>query len=100
MNPTAHARKDAPRDRSRLGSRRLVPATQRCPVSAASGHHDPKDLEPRDTVPGGFAIGVGLLIVGVMVRRTGLWTGWQGWVPLVGVWVFVGSSTARPRGRT
>ena len=37
-----------------------------------------------------IAIGVGLLLVGVAVRRQGAWLGWRRWVPLaLGVWVFV-----------
>ncbi len=35
-------------------------------------------------------IGLGLILAGIAVLRTGLWTGWQRWVPLVlGIYVFV-----------
>jgi len=37
-----------------------------------------------------FAIGLGLITVGICVRRSKAWVGWRGWVPLtLGVWVFV-----------
>lgn len=60
---------------------------------AAADDPYPSDLtDVLDTLYGlsSIAVGVGLVIVGVGVRRSGVWTGWRGWVPLaLGVWVFV-----------
>lgn len=37
-----------------------------------------------------IAAGAGLVVVGVLVRRTRMWAGWRSWIPLaLGVWVFV-----------
>lgn len=35
-------------------------------------------------------VGLGMILAGIAVIRTGLWSGWQRWVPLVlGIYVFV-----------
>jgi len=62
---------------------------------AIAAAEDPYPSDLTDVLDGlyglsSIAVGVGLVIVGVGVRRAGVWTGWRGSVPLaLGVWVFV-----------
>jgi hypothetical protein len=62
---------------------------------ATTAAEDPYPSPLTDMVDGlygvaSIAIGAGLVMVGVAVRRSRAWDGWRRWVPLVvGAWVFV-----------
>ena len=70
----------------------LLTLTELLAISAAEDPYPSSMTDVLDALYGvaSIAIGVGLVMVGVAVRRFGAWAGWRRWVPLaIGIWVFV-----------
>ena len=75
----------------------LLTLTELLAVAAAEDPYSTRLTDVLDVLYGvsTIAIGVGLILVGVAVRRQGAWQGWRSWLPLaLGVWVFVPMSPA------
>jgi len=70
----------------------LLAATELWAIGQASATYPSDATDPLDTAYGtaSLACGVGLVLLGVAVLRSGRVAGWRRWVPLAtGVWVFV-----------
>ena len=70
----------------------LLTLTELLAISASESPYPSSRTDVLDALYGvsSIALGVGLVMVGVMVVRERRWTGWPRWLPLtMGVWVFV-----------
>lgn len=75
-----------------LGGMALLTLTELLAIAASGSPYPSPRTNVLDALYGvsSIALGVGLLMVGVMVVRERQWSGWPRWLPLtMGVWVFV-----------
>lgn len=75
-----------------LGGMALLTLTELLAISASESRYPSARTDVLDALYGvsSIALGVGLVMVGVMVVRERRWSGWPRWLPLtLGVWVFV-----------
>lgn len=75
-----------------MGGMVLLSIAELVAITAASADYPSARTDPIDALYGvsSVSVGLGLILVGVAVIRTGRWAGWRRYVPLLlGVWVFI-----------
>ncbi|HVM35875.1 MAG TPA: hypothetical protein VM784_11085 [Actinomycetota bacterium] len=75
-----------------MGGMVLLSIAELAAITAANADYPSARTDPLDALYGvsSMAVGAGLIMLGTAAIRTGRWTGWRRYVPLLlGLWVFV-----------